>query len=147
MNSAKNFFLPAVKKTFCLRPLVPLFAVLNQFIATANTHSGISYHPTEDFNMAQQNVNGATSKPTAASSLKNGGRSDLQVYELFLAVQRACGGRSTGTSEPPSVPADAEYLVIDQGEFDSLAVWLVEGVPVAASDEMNLTHWVISAGQ
>lgn len=70
--------------------------------------------------MAQQNVKGATSKPTAASALKNGGRSDQQVYELFLAVQRACGGRSTGTSEPPSVPADAEYLVIDQG---SLTLW------------------------
>ena len=45
MHSAKNFFLSSFKKTFCLRPLVPLIAVLNQFIATANTHSGIKQPP------------------------------------------------------------------------------------------------------
>ncbi|WP_262216183.1 ribulokinase [Serratia ficaria] len=95
--------------------------------------------------MAQQNVKGATTKPTAASAVMNGDLSDAQVYDLFRHVQRACGGRSTGTMAPPSVPAEAEYFVLDEGDFDSLAVWVVDGWPVAASDEANWTHWQINA--
>lgn len=146
MNSAKNFFLPSFKKTFCLRPLVPLFAVLNQFIATANTHSGISYHPTEDFNMAQQNVQGATTKPTAASAQTNSDLTVPQVYDLFCYVKAVCG-RSTGTIEPPVVPAGAEELFADFGDFDTISVWIVGGWPVAASDQMTMTHWRMNSGQ
>ncbi|PVZ84154.1 ribulokinase [Serratia sp. S1B] len=69
-----------------------------------------------------------------------------QIYDLFLFVKNAAG-KSTGTSEPPSVPANAERLVMDMGDFDSLAVWIVDGWPVAASDEMILTHWDVSKGQ
>jgi hypothetical protein len=94
--------------------------------------------------MAQQNVKGATTKPTAASALNNGGLSDTQVYDLVRHVQLACGGRTTGTMAPPSVPALAEYFVLAEGDFDSLAVWVVDGWPVAASDEANWTHWQIA---
>ena len=90
--------------------------------------------------MAQQNVKGATSKPTAASALKNGGRSDQQVYDLFCYVKAVCV-RSTGTIEPPVVPAGAEEVFAAFGDFDTISVWIVGGWPVAASDQMTMTHW------
>ncbi|WP_157798840.1 hypothetical protein [Serratia marcescens] len=46
---------------------------------------------------------------------------------------------------PPSVPAEAEYFVVDEGDFDSLVVWVIDGWPVAASDEANWTYWQINA--
>lgn len=95
--------------------------------------------------MTQQNVKGATTKPTAASSLFNGGLSDEQVYDLFNYVLHACEGLSTGLMAPPSVPAEAEYFVIEEGDFDALSVWIVDGWPVAASDQANWTHWQIVA--
>ncbi|EMF07185.1 hypothetical protein [Serratia marcescens] len=94
--------------------------------------------------MQPQNVNDATTKPTAVSAQNNDGLSDAQVYDLFRQVQNACGSRSTGTMAPPAVPTEAEYFVIEEGDFDSLVVWGVDGWPIAASDEANWTHWRIN---
>lgn len=64
-----------------------------------------------------------------------------QVYDLFRYVCDAAG-RSTGTLLPPDLPEEAEYLYIAFfGQPDSVAVWLIDGWPLAASDEMNLVHW------
>ena len=64
-----------------------------------------------------------------------------QVYDLFRYVCDAAG-RSTGTLRPPDLPAEAEYLYVAfDGHADSVAVWLVDGWPLAASDEMSLVHW------
>jgi len=64
-----------------------------------------------------------------------------QVYDLFRYVCDAAG-RSTGTLLPPDLPEDAEYLYVAfDGHADSVAVWLVDGWPLAASDEMSLVHW------
>lgn len=65
------------------------------------------------------------------------------IYDLFCFVKAVCGS-TTGTSEPPAVPANAEQFVMDMGGYDSMAVWVVDGWPVAASDEMTMTHWCIS---
>lgn len=146
MHSAKNFFLPSVKKTFCLRPLVPLTAVLNQFIATANTHSGIKQPPGGIQHATTQNVQGATTKPTAASAQTNSALTVPQVYDLFCYVKAVCG-RSTGTIEPPVVLAGAEELFAGFGDFDTISVWIVGGWPVAASDQMAMTHWRMNSGQ
>ncbi|WP_048795507.1 MULTISPECIES: hypothetical protein [Serratia] len=93
--------------------------------------------------MAQQNVNSATTKPTAASAQTNCDLTVSQVYDLFCFVKAVCG-RSTGTSEPPVVPAGAVEYYADFGDFDTIAVWVVNGWPVAASDQMTLTHWSLS---
>nr|WP_254170357.1 hypothetical protein [Serratia marcescens]SAY46416.1 Uncharacterised protein [Serratia marcescens] len=45
--------------------------------------------------MAQQNVNGATTKPTAASAQTSSALTIPQVYDLFCYVKAVCG-RSTG---------------------------------------------------
>ncbi|MEA9392671.1 ribulokinase [Acerihabitans sp. TG2] len=92
--------------------------------------------------MAPQNVKGATTKPTEASAQNPSGLTHSQIVDLFCFVTAVCG-KSTGTIELPAVPADAEKCVVDMGAVDSIAVWLVDGWPVAASDEMTLTHWVM----
>ncbi|HBH6890298.1 ribulokinase [Serratia bockelmannii] len=96
--------------------------------------------------MSQQNVKGATTKPTAASAQTHGRLTVPQVYDLFCYVQAVCG-RTTGTIEPPAVPANAEEVFADFGDFDTISVWLVDGWPVAASDQMTMTHWHVNAGQ
>ncbi|WP_226020521.1 ribulokinase [Serratia symbiotica] len=100
--------------------------------------------------MNTQNVNVNTAAQERSerygkkTALKNGGLSDDQVYDLFCHVCHACGGRAIGTMESPALPADAEYLSIQLGDFDSLAVWLVDGWPVAASDEAVWIDWCIA---
>jgi len=55
MNSVKNFSLPPVLKTFCLRPLPPLLAVLDQFYCDGeysqrhqfSTHGGFQHGSTK----------------------------------------------------------------------------------------------------
>jgi len=96
--------------------------------------------------MTPQNVNSATTKPTAASAQTNSSLTVSQVYDLFCFVKGGCG-RSTGTSEPPAVPAGAVEVYADFGDFDTIAVWIVDGWPVAASDQMTMTHWRMNAGQ
>ena len=96
--------------------------------------------------MVQQNVNGATTKPTAASAQTTCGLTVPQVYDLFCDVKAVCG-RSTGTIEPPVVPDGAEEVFADFGDFDTIAVWIVDGWPVAASDQMTMTHWRVNSGQ
>ena len=96
--------------------------------------------------MHPQNVNSATSKPTAASAQTNCGLTVPQVYDLFCYVKAVCG-RSTGTIEPPVVPAGAEEVFADFGDFDTISVWIVKGWPVAASDQMTMTHWSLSTGR
>ncbi|EOY9202420.1 MULTISPECIES: ribulokinase [Serratia] len=93
--------------------------------------------------MAQQYVKGATTKPTAASAQTNCDLTVPQVYDLFCFVKAVCG-RSTGTSEPPVVPAGAVEVYADFGDFDTIAVWVVNGWPIAASDQMTLTHWSLN---
>lgn len=64
-----------------------------------------------------------------------------QVYDLFQHVC-AVAGKSTGSLLPPVLPPEADYLYVAfDGCPDSLAVWLVDGWPQAASDEMSLVHW------
>ncbi|WP_236712528.1 hypothetical protein [Serratia symbiotica] len=46
--------------------------------------------------------------------------------------------------ESTALTADAEYLSIQLGDFDSLAVWLVDSWPVAASDEAVWIDWCIT---
>jgi hypothetical protein len=93
--------------------------------------------------MIPQNVNGATTKPTAASAQTNCCLSIPQVYDLFCYVKEICG-RSTGTSEPPAIPDGAEEVSADFGDCDTIAVWVVDGWPVAASDQMTMTHWSLN---
>jgi hypothetical protein len=94
----------------------------------------------------QKNINSATIKSTAASVAQtNCDLSVPQVYDLFCFVQAVCK-RSTGTIEPPVVPAGAEEVFADFGDFDTISVWIVEGWPVAASDPMTRTHWCMKLG-
>lgn len=98
--------------------------------------------------MTPQNVNGATTKPTAASAQAqtNCCLSVPQAYDLFCYVKAVCG-RSTGTIEPPVVPVGAEKVFADFGDFDTIAVWFVDGWPLVASDQMTMTHWRLNSGQ
>lgn len=73
---------------------------------------------------------------------KTGELSESQVYDLFCFVISS-SGCSTGTIEPPELPAGSEYFFITMGNFDCFTVYLVNGFPVAASDEMSMTHWFI----
>ena len=96
--------------------------------------------------MQPQNVNGATTKPTAASAQTSSALTIQQVYDLFCYVKAVCG-RSTGTIEPPVVPAGAEEVFADFRDFDTISVWTVGGWPVAASDQMTMTHWCVNSEQ
>lgn len=94
--------------------------------------------------MAQQNVKGATTKPTAASAQKqtNCCLTIPQVYDLYCHVIHACG-HSTGSIKPPVLPKEAEELYADFGDFDTISVWVVDGWPIAASDQTTMTHWIM----
>ncbi|MEN3262546.1 hypothetical protein AAH678_28295 [Sodalis endosymbiont of Spalangia cameroni] len=70
-----------------------------------------------------------------------------QITDLFCFITEAAPC-STGTLLPPKVPDTAEYLcAVFAGSADSIAVWLVDGWPVAASDELCLVHWSLLDGQ
>lgn len=97
--------------------------------------------------MNTQNVNVKTAASESTERWEKSDNSGLtvpQVYDLFCHVVTACG-RSTGTLEPPYVPAAATEFFADFGEFDSISVWVLDGWPIATSDQMAMIHWSLMA--
>ena len=83
-----------------------------------------------------------TAIAASEKSRTNGDLSPNQLYEIYCYVRNS--GKTTGTIEPPQLPAKAEQYIIDFGLFDSISVWILDGWPIAASDEMTMTHWSIA---
>lgn len=80
--------------------------------------------------------------PSETAAQNDSGLTTSQIYDLYRYITDVCHS-SSGTISPPELPANAVKLVADFGDIDSITFWFVDSWPVAASDEMTLTHWVI----
>ncbi|PVZ84153.1 hypothetical protein C9426_23885 [Serratia sp. S1B] len=61
-----------------------------------------------------------------------------QLNDVFEYV------RSVGkVTKRIDIPQQAEKFVVDAGLFDSLFVWVMNGWPIAAFDQMDSTYWAI----
>lgn len=65
-----------------------------------------------------------------------------QLNDIFVFLVRICKEKK-GIINSSSIPKNAEQIVVDEGLFDSLKVWFLDGWPIAASDEMSALHWSI----
>lgn len=93
--------------------------------------------------MNTQNVNTAASESSERWVVKdsNNRLTHDQILDVYGYIQ-SCG-QSTQSPLPPEPPMGAdEYIALTEGP-DVYTIWILNGWPVMAIDEMSLSSWVM----